>query len=138
MAKDTKLLDEVIDTSDDKNIYFIGGHEAFFWIGTGKQYAEEIDEVSQKMVDYMTNQVKRKKETIETLKQQIDTLEGHIKGFVPLRVRQVKAEYPSIDPFQKGYKILIKGKTAGKKYWLLEEYEQERRNNVKKRKKVRT
>lgn len=132
MEKNTykgKTLDECATAQAEKEVLYIGGSEAFFWIGTTEQYEAEIDDIDKFMTDYMKEQVVKKEETIKTLKEQIKNLKKDIKDWQPLRERTVKDCYPGIDKKNPGTKILIKGRTAGPRYWMKSEYDKERRND---------
>lgn len=123
-------LDECVSKYDPDEVLYIGGSEAFFWIGTAEAYWKEIDDVEKSMVEYMKNQIKKKQESIKSLQLQIASIKKNLEGFEPLRTRAVKDFYPAIDPKAPGMKILIKGRITGSKYWLQSEYE--RRHNAKK------
>lgn len=132
MGKNTykgKTLDECATAQAEKEVLYIGGSEAFFWIGTTEQYEAEIDDIDKFMTDYMKEQVVKKEETIKTLKEQIKNLKKDIKDWQPLRERTVKDCYPGIDKKNPGTIILIKGRTAGPRYWMKSEYDKERRND---------
>ena len=124
-----KSLDERANAQAENEVLYIGGSEAFFWIGTTEQYDAEIDEIDKSMTDYMKGQITKKEETIKTLKEQIKNLKKYIKEWQPLRDRTVKDCYPGIDVKNPGIKILIKGRTAGPRYWMKSEYDKERRDN---------
>lgn len=124
-----KPLDDVAKAQAENEVLYVGGSEAFFWIGTPEQYEEEIDDIDKFMTDYMKEQVAKKEETIKALKEQIKNLKQYIKEWQPLRDRTVKDCYPGIDKKNPGTKILIKGRTAGPRYWMKSEYDKERRND---------
>lgn len=127
-----KTLDECVKAQPAGEVLYIGGAEAYFWIGTAEQYEAEIADVDQYMIDSIKNSIRKKKETIKTLKEQIKTLEKNAREWKPLRERIVNDCYPGIDPKEPGIKILINGRTVGRKYWFKHEYEDERRPHGKK------
>ena len=55
-----KPLDECAKAQAENEVLYIGGSEAFFWIGTTEQYEAEIDDVDKFMTDYMKGQVAKK------------------------------------------------------------------------------
>lgn len=128
-----KTLDECVKAQPAGKVLYIGGAEAYFWIGTAEQYAEEIEDVDKYMVDSINQKIKKKKESIKTLKKQIELLEKSIQEWKPLHERIVNDCYPGIDQSEPGIKILVSGRTVGKKYWFRHEYENERRTNGKKK-----
>lgn len=136
MAKgaEAKTLDELVKSraiKKDTTLY-IGGREAFFWIGNRKQYNKEIDELSESMVDILRERVERKERTINHHRRQIELLTGQVERlntkideFVPLRSRTIREHYIKTVPGEEGVAILIEGTTCGKKYWFKDECRRE-------------
>ena len=130
-------LKEYMKTAPDGE-YFLGGKKsnAFFWIGTQKQYTEEISSLSEEMHRALTDAVARCEDDIKKTQARLIALEKQLKKkkravekWIPLKEREVVETYDKTAPGEEGTAVLISGSTGGV-YWFKDEYEKVRKGKI--------
>lgn len=88
----------LLDRIKDDTIVYIGSKSAFFYIGTKKDFVDNIDSISSSLLDLFKRAP---------------------KDFVPLKDRRIKDVYRRLG--DDGIVIVLEGKEPGM-YWTIEEY----------------